>query len=142
MTQSYTKSKEAICEIEVAFEVIGGKWKPIILWFLSHLGTLRFGQVQHLIPDITHRMLTKQLRELEEHNLIERKVYPEVPPKVEYSITANGQEIIPILESMCDWAYKNNYFNYNLKYDLCDESFKNKLSLINDSKEKDSPLSN
>ena len=121
MPKNVNKLKIATCELEVSFEVIGGKWKPLILWFLYEVGTLRFSQIQHLIPDITHKILTKQLRELEENNLIVRKVYPEVPPKVEYSITDNGKEVIPILEMMCDWAYKNNYFDYNLKYNLCDE---------------------
>ena len=120
MNEKNKKSKEAICEIEVAFGVIGGKWKPLILWFLEKFSTLRFGQLQHLIPDITHKVLTKQLRELEEDQLIERKVYPEVPPKVEYSITDNGREIIPVLEMLCDWAFKNDYFGYDIKYNICD----------------------
>jgi Predicted transcriptional regulators len=127
------KSKEAICELEVTFGVIGGKWKPLILWFLGELTTLRFGQLQHLIPDITHKILTKQLRELEEDQLIERKVYAEVPPKVEYSITDNGKEIIPILGLMCDWAYKNNYFGYDLKYNMCDVNIEDLLVLDNTS---------
>lgn len=122
MVQNQKRIKEATCEIEVAFEVIGGKWKPLILWFLGEHKTLRFGQLQHLIPDITHRILTKQLRELEEYGLIERKVYPEVPLKVEYTITEKGKEVIPILDMMCDWADKNNYFGYTLKYNLCDEN--------------------
>ncbi|WP_378956100.1 winged helix-turn-helix transcriptional regulator [Pelosinus sp. sgz500959] len=121
------KIHEAICEVEVTFGVIGGKWKPIILWFLGKCEQLRFGQLQQLLPDITHKILTKQLRELEVDQLIERKVYPEVPPKVEYSITPNGKEIIPILELMCDWAYKNNYFGYELKYNLCDADIENNL---------------
>ncbi|MDD7792834.1 MULTISPECIES: winged helix-turn-helix transcriptional regulator [Clostridium] len=129
MEEKITKLKEATCEIEVTFEVIGGKWKPLILWYLGEINTLRFGQLKHLIPDITHKILTKQLRDLEENGLIERKVYPEIPPKVEYSITENGKEVLPILEMMCDWAYKNNYFNYDLKYDLCGENIKNTLSL-------------
>ena len=109
MNEKRKKTKEAICELEVTFGVIGGKWKPLILWFLGEFHTLRFGQLQHLIPDITHKVLTKQLRDLEEDKLIERKIYPEVPPKVEYSITSTGREIIPMLEMMCDWAHKNNF---------------------------------
>lgn len=120
MSNKNEKPKEAICELEVSFGVMGGKWKPLILWFLWKFHTLRFSQLQHLIPDITHKILTKQLRELEENALIERKVYPEVPPKVEYSITKNGKEIIPILDKLCDWAYKNNFFGYKLKYNICD----------------------
>lgn len=119
------KVKEATCEIEVAFEVIGGKWKPLILWYLGEYGTLRFAQIQHLIPDITHRILTKQLRELEEHGLIRRKVYPEVPVKVEYSLTEKGKEVLPILDMMCDWADKYDYFGYKIKYNLCNEELCN-----------------
>lgn len=132
MDEKIKKTKEAICEIEVAFGVIGGKWKPLILWFLEEFDTLRFGQLQHLIPDITHKILTKQLRDLEADKLIERKIYPEVPPKVEYSITSTGKEIIPILEMMCDWAHKNNFFGYELKYDLCDVNIRDSLVLDND----------
>lgn len=125
MPNNLNKTKNATCEFEVAFEVIGGKWKPLILWFLSKSGTLRFSQIQHSIPDITHKILTKQLRELEENHLIVRKIYPEVPPKVEYSITNSGKEVIPILGMMCDWAYKNDYFDYAIKYNLCDEECSN-----------------
>lgn len=122
MTDKSEKIKEAACEIEVAFGVIGGKWKPIILWFLGDCGTLRFGELQHLIPDITHKILTKQLRELEEYELIARKVYPEVPLRVEYSITDKGREVLPILDMMCDWADRNNFFGYKIKYNLCEQS--------------------
>ncbi len=131
MNEENKKSKEAICELEVTFSVVGGRWKPLILWFLKEYNTLRFGQLQHLIPDITHKILTKQLRDLEENQLIERKVYPEVPPRVEYSITECGKEIVPILEMMCDWAHKNNFFGYDLKYDICDIELDESLKLDN-----------
>jgi DNA-binding HxlR family transcriptional regulator len=121
MVEKNKKPSEATCEIEVAFGVIGGKWKPLILWFLGECGILRFGQLQHLIPDITHKILTKQLRELEMHQLINRKIYPEVPLRVEYSITERGREIIPILDMMCEWAERNDYFGYNIKYNLCEQ---------------------
>ncbi|MBC2580043.1 helix-turn-helix domain-containing protein [Clostridium sp. DJ247] len=132
MGEENKKTREAICELEVAFSIIGGKWKPLILWFLGEFNTLRFSQLQHLIPDITHRVLTKQLRELEDDELIERRVYPEVPPRVEYSIISNGREVLPMLEMMCDWAHKNNFFDYKLKYNLCDETIKNCVVLDND----------
>ncbi|MDV3427260.1 MAG: helix-turn-helix transcriptional regulator [Bacillota bacterium] len=119
--------KQAACEIEVAFSVIGGKWKPIILWFLGEFNTLRFGQIHAMIPNITHRILTKQLRELEDDNIISRKVFPEVPLKVEYSITENGKKLLPIFEMMCSWASDNNYFGYEILYNLCDEDIKEKL---------------
>jgi DNA-binding HxlR family transcriptional regulator len=130
VTEKSKKTKEATCEIEVAFSVIGGKWKPLILWFLGECGTLRFGQLQHLIPDITHRILTKQLRELEMNQLIKRKIYPEVPIRVEYSITDKGREVIPILDMMCEWADKNNYFGYKMKYNLCEQNMKDVLSRL------------
>lgn len=116
------KSKSAICEIEVAIGVIGGKWKPLILWYLGENETIRFSQFQHLIPDITHKILTKQLRELEECRLIERTVYPDVPVRVEYKIAKQGKEVLPILDMMCDWASKNDYFGYDIKYNLCEEN--------------------
>jgi len=119
--------KEAVCEIETAFAVIGGKWKPLILWYLGQFDTLRYGHLQHLIPDITHKILTKQLRELEDYNIISRAVYPEVPLRVEYSITDNGREVLPILDIMCEWASKNDYFGYSIKYNLCEEDAKNRL---------------
>lgn len=113
--------KEAICEIEAAFGVIGGKWKPIILWYLGEYKTIRFGQLQNLIPHITHKMLTKQLRELEGCGLVNRTVYPSVPVKVEYTLTEQGTNVLPILDLLCNWAEKNDYFGYNLKYNLCDD---------------------
>jgi DNA-binding HxlR family transcriptional regulator len=121
MNRQSVKTKKATCELEVAFGVMGGKWKPLILSFLGELGVLRFAQLEHLMPNVTHRILTKQLRELEEDNLIQRKVYAEVPPKVEYSITDIGKEALPILDMMCQWANKNNQFGYELAYNLCDD---------------------
>ena len=131
MTEKKKKDRKSTCEIEVTFGVIGGKWKPLILWFLGEFTMLRFSHLQHLIPDISHRILTKQLRELEENQLIIRKVYSEVPPKVEYSITDKGRDVLPILDMMCDWASKNDYFGYELKYNLCEEDFK-KVVLLDD----------
>lgn len=118
--QKNRKPKEATCEIEVAFDVLGGKWKPLIIWFLAELGTLRFGQLQRLIPDITHRVLTKQLRELEANGLIRREVIAEVPVRVEYSIAERGRQAVPILDMMCKWADQNDYFGYEKKYNLCE----------------------
>ncbi len=115
------KINEAICEIEVAFGVIGGKWKPLILWYLGKYQIIRFSQFQQLIPDITHKILTKQLRDLEKCKLVNRTVYPSVPAKVEYSLTENGENVLPILESLCDWAFSNDFFGYSIKYNLCTE---------------------
>lgn len=91
------------CPIEAALSLIGGKYKGIIMWHLINQ-TLRFSQLQRLIPQATPKMLTQQLRELESDNLIVRVVYPVVPPKTEYSLSERGKTIIPILNAMCDWG--------------------------------------
>ena len=93
---------DSICPVETTLDLIGGKYKALILWHLSS-GTLRFNQLQKLIT-ATPRMLTLQLRELENQGLIDRKVYPEVPPKVEYSMTDLGRSLMPILTTMRDWG--------------------------------------
>lgn len=95
--------KDYCYAVEAALDELGGKWKPLILWVLID-GKLRFNEINKLLPSITQRMLTKQLRELENDNLINRKAYAEVPPKVEYSLTEKGISVIPILEALCDWG--------------------------------------
>lgn len=94
---------EQNCPVDTTIEMIGGKYKSLILWHLID-STLRFGELRKLIPQATPKMLTQQLRELEENNLVIRTVYPVVPPKVEYSLTDLGKSIQPILESMYDWG--------------------------------------
>ncbi|WP_338543433.1 winged helix-turn-helix transcriptional regulator [Paenibacillus tundrae] len=96
--------KEINCEKELTLAVIGGKWKLIILWHLGLEGTKRFSELKRLIPHITQKMLTNQLRELEEDQLIERKVYAEVPPRVEYTLTDHGQNLMPVLHAMYNWG--------------------------------------
>ena len=86
--------------IEATLDVIGGKWKPLVIYQLRD-GTLRFNQIVGKVqPRITQRMLTKELRELENDGLVIRKVYPQVPPKVEYSLTKTGESLIPILDEL------------------------------------------
>ena len=100
----YTKNgKTYHCTVEATLDVIGGKWKPLILW---HLGdsVLRFSELQKGIPGVNAKMLTKQLRELEKDGVIRRTVYPEVPPRVEYTITEFGKTLIPILQALCVWG--------------------------------------
>lgn len=97
------EGKEYCCPVGAAIDEIGGKWKPLILWALKD-GKLRFSEINRTLTTITQRMLTKQLRELEKDNLVNRKVYAEVPPKVEYSLTEKGKSVIPILESLCKWG--------------------------------------
>jgi DNA-binding HxlR family transcriptional regulator len=91
------------CAVEVTLDVIGGKWKGVILWHLKHK-TLRFSQLQRRMGRITQKMLTQQLRDLERDGLVHRQVYPEVPPRVEYSLTPLGQSVVPILDLMCQWG--------------------------------------
>ena len=91
--------------MDATLDVIGGKWKPLVLYELND-ETLRFSQLLNKVqPRITQRMLTKQLRELEEDGLITRKVYAQVPPKVEYTLTKTGKSLIPILDQLCKWGY-------------------------------------
>lgn len=92
-----------ICPVEAALDIIGGKWKGVILYHLRG-ETRRFNELRRLIPDVTQRMLTKQLRELEQCRIVRRKIYREIPPKVEYSLTEFGETLTPILESLAIWG--------------------------------------
>jgi DNA-binding HxlR family transcriptional regulator len=94
------------CPVEATLDVIGGKWKVLILFWLKS-GTLRCGELRRKIPGISERMLIQQLRQMEEHGIVHREVYAEVPPKVEYSLTAYGQSLRPITDLMCDWGKKH-----------------------------------
>lgn len=91
------------CVLDLTMAYIGGKWKSIILWYLRD-GKKRFGELKKLIPDITERMLTLQLRGLEKDGLVDRKVFAEVPPRVEYKLTGLGQSILPVVEEMVKWG--------------------------------------
>lgn len=83
--------------------VIGGKWKPVILFCIAN-GVDRFGAMQRTVPGITKQMLTKQLRELEADEVISRKVYAEVPPRVDYALTDKGRSVLPVIEEMKAWG--------------------------------------
>jgi DNA-binding HxlR family transcriptional regulator len=91
------------CPVEACLEVIGGKWKGVILFHLLG-GTKRFNELLRLVPGVTQRMLTRQLRELEDDRIIERKVYAQVPPKVEYSLTDFGRTLEPLLRGLQGWG--------------------------------------
>jgi DNA-binding HxlR family transcriptional regulator len=91
------------CAVEAALDVIGNRWKGVILFHLLD-GTKRFNELRKLMPGVTQRMLTLQLRELEQDDVILRKVYPQVPPKVEYSLTPFGLELKPLLFSLREWG--------------------------------------
>lgn len=100
---------EYSCPMEATLDLIGGKYKALILWHLKDQ-TLRFNEMRRLISKATPKVLTQQLRELEKDDLIHREVYPVVPPKVEYSLTDNGKSLIPILNEMCEW--RENKYNH------------------------------
>lgn len=95
--------KKDHCPVEATLELIGGKYKALILWHLAE-GKLRFSELRKVITSATPKMLTQQLRELESQQLIHREVYPIIPPKVEYSLTETGRSLMPILVAMRDWG--------------------------------------
>lgn len=111
------KDKEYSCPIEVAMNLIAGKWKLLIMWHLRNK-TRRFGELQRKIPNITQKMLTQQLRELEDDDLIHREVYAVVPPKVEYSLTPFGLSMRPILDMMLVWGHEYALEHGEVSYDL------------------------
>jgi DNA-binding HxlR family transcriptional regulator len=92
------------CQVVTALNTFVGKWKPIILLYLFVDGTLRYNELRKRLPDITQRMLTLQLRELEEQDLIKRVVYAQVPPKVEYSLTEYGKTLGPLMSALHEWG--------------------------------------
>jgi len=96
--------REYYCHVELFIQILGGKWKPIILWHLNSDDTLRFGELKRTMPNITQKMLTQQLREMESDGLVHREVYPQVPPRVEYSLTALGHSAVPLLHVLCEWG--------------------------------------
>lgn len=97
-------NKKYNCAVEAILDVIGGRWKAIIVFHLIRVDVLRFGELKKTIPGITQRMLTNQLRELEEDGIVDRKVYPQVPPKVEYRLTEYGKTLTDLMYAMRDWG--------------------------------------
>jgi DNA-binding HxlR family transcriptional regulator len=103
MSEIKFKGKNFGNPVELSLSVLGGKWKMLILWKLNET-QLRYGELRKSLPKVTHKMLTQQLRELESDEIIKRKVYPEVPPKVEYSLTLLGKSVIPVIDLLNDWG--------------------------------------
>lgn len=97
------RGKEYSCSVDVTLAIVGGKWKPSILWHLKRK-TMRFSELQRHFPETTRKMLTQQLRELEADGLVHREIYAQVPPKVEYSFTEKGRSLIPVLDLMAAWG--------------------------------------
>jgi len=91
------------CMLTLAMDLVGGKWKMVILWRLQN-GVVRFSELKRQLGGITQKMLTQQLRELEDSGFVNRTVYPVVPPKVEYSLTEEGKKLIPALNALCQWS--------------------------------------
>ena len=95
------------CPVAYTLSVLGGKWKWLILYLLFENGTLRYGELKRKLIGITHKMLSQQLKELEADQLIHRKEYQQIPPKVEYSLAPHGKTLLPILNQMCEWGEIN-----------------------------------
>ncbi|MGL5978726.1 MAG: winged helix-turn-helix transcriptional regulator [Erysipelotrichaceae bacterium] len=92
------------CSVEYTLSFMGGKWKPVILWYLGDEGTHRYGELKKKLDGIQHKMLAQQLKELAEDGLIVRVEYPQIPPKVEYSLSKKGEDLMPILRMMHEWG--------------------------------------
>lgn len=97
--------KQAYCPVDFAFQRIGGKYKGRILWYLKD-GMLRYGELKRIVEGITPKMLTQTLKEMEDDQLVMRKSYPEVPPRVEYSLTVSGRELVPFIDQVRIWGQK------------------------------------
>jgi DNA-binding HxlR family transcriptional regulator len=111
--------------VEATLEVIGGKWKCVILCHLTH-GRKRTSELKRLMPAIAQKMLTQQLRELEEDGIINRISYNEVPPRVEYELSEYGQSLVPVLNALCDWGEQHIIREYGDKYAVLEDNILNK----------------
>jgi len=100
------------CNVELAVNLIKGKWIPLIIFYIGDFGIMRYGELRRRIPNMNERVLSRQLRELEERHIISRKVYDELPPKVEYQLTDMGEALLPILKGLGSWGK-----TYNATYD-------------------------
>ncbi len=99
-------AKRIHCPVEITLEVLGGKWKTVILWHLRQ-DARRFLELQRLIPGITRKMLTQQLRDLERDGTVKRKVYHQLPAKVEYTLSTHGRTLRPVLHELCKWGLRH-----------------------------------
>lgn len=115
------KDKVFYCNVELALDIVGGKWKPLIVYHLNNTDVIRFGGFKRLIPDVNERVLSRTLRELEDSKIIHRKDYHENPPRVEYSLTEIGKKLSPIIADLGNWGK-----TYNETYDYATVDFINK----------------
>ncbi|KMM37989.1 winged helix-turn-helix transcriptional regulator [Guptibacillus hwajinpoensis] len=118
-----SNKKTFYCNVELSLDIIGGKWKPLIIHHIGGAGVIRYGQLKRKIPNINERVLSRQLRELEEANLIQRKIYDEVPPRVEYSLIGMGKTLVPILNELGSWGAE-----YNQTYQHGEVDFENEYT--------------
>ncbi|MFF0826344.1 winged helix-turn-helix transcriptional regulator [Brevibacillus sp. NPDC003359] len=102
-----TQKQSSLTPFDYTLTIIGGKWKMKIMYQLACQKVIRYGELKRCIPEITHKVLSTQLKELEENSVIMRKEYRQTPPKVEYSLTPKGKTLMPILEEMCKWGLRN-----------------------------------
>lgn len=112
-------AKKALSEIQVTLDVIGGKWKPLILHYLEINGQKHYSEILRYLETAPKKTLTAQLRELENDGIIERTVIPSTPVQVEYSVTNHGRSLFPILDVMCAWGYVNGQ-DYEIKHQTCE----------------------
>src|ERR1700732_3983731 len=102
------KTRRTKCPAEITLAAIGGRWKGLILYHLFQ-GVKRFSQLQRSLKGISQKMLTQQLREMERDGIVQRTVYPQVPPKVEYRLTPRGQSLKPVVDAMCKWGVQQQH---------------------------------
>jgi DNA-binding HxlR family transcriptional regulator len=107
LSDKYSCSDRYSCSVEATLDVIGGKWKGVIIYYLLN-GTKRHSELKKLMGNVTQRMLTLQLRELEVDGLVHREIYKQIPPKVEYSLTELGKSLGPVILHMREWGLNNN----------------------------------
>ncbi len=115
--------KDIRCPLEYGLDIFGGKWKSRIICVLAEMGTLRYGELRKEMTNITDAVLSTTLKELIADEIIERKSYDEIPPKVEYSLTVKGASVVPILQSICKWSgayHKDNDGNIMTQCQRCD----------------------
>ncbi|MBP1938106.1 winged helix-turn-helix transcriptional regulator [Paenibacillus sediminis] len=114
-TRHQFRDQQMNCHEELTISIISGKWKIDIIYYLEMEGTLRFNEFRKKFPKLSHKVLTQQLRELETDGIVHRKVYTEIPPRVEYSLTPRGQSLLPILRLINEWGH--DHLSYYVEKD-------------------------
>ena len=112
------KGKKYLCSLELAMDVIGGKWKSLLIFHLRN-GAMRSSALQHSLTGISNKMFTQSIRELEADGIVKREIFPVIPPKVEYSLTEKGKTLVPIMENLAKWG-TSICDNKTKKKDICD----------------------